>query len=264
MTWYCSVHKSMNFSPNWHPHASRSRFFAFLVFSSTTPQPARFTGIWGLEYLDMVVPLPQSKRQAIKQRLDENTPHISIAEEMSVSIQTVKNYSTNLKQHNVVLLPSVSWRGRPPRMTREMVDVSFPKAQFERFLLWLLIMFLGLEGLYWEITTCISWRNGWFHWRGVWYRCFRHYNQQNPPEGEDMTQKGTFHPSRYSTLLLILATKNRTRTVSITSRWVVYSPYRLDIRTTDVYRWKCFQWEGPWSQIWMGPSRRTSTPNREL
>ena len=81
----------------------------------------------------MVAPLRQSKREAIKQRLDEKTPHINIAEEMSVSIQTVKNYSTNLKHHDVVLLPSVSRRGRPPIMTREMVDVSFPKARFERF-----------------------------------------------------------------------------------------------------------------------------------
>ena len=77
----------------------------------------------------MVAPLPQSKREAIKQRLDEKTPYISIAEEMSVFIQTVKNYSTNSKQHDVVLLPSVSKRGRPPGMMCEIVDVLFSKAQ---------------------------------------------------------------------------------------------------------------------------------------
>jgi len=76
----------------------------------------------------MVAPLPQSKRDAIKQRLHENVPHINIAEEMSVSVQTVKNYSTNLKHYDVVLLPSISMRGRPPSMTREMIDVSIPMA----------------------------------------------------------------------------------------------------------------------------------------
>ena len=64
----------------------------------------------------MVAPLSQSKRDAIKQRLDEKIPHIKIAEEMSVSIQTVKNYSANLKHHDVVKLPTVSRRGQPPRM----------------------------------------------------------------------------------------------------------------------------------------------------
>ena len=76
----------------------------------------------------MVARLLQSKQDAIKQRLLENTPHIAIAEETSVSIQTVKNYSATLKHHDAVLLPTVSRMGRPPAMTREMVDVSFSKA----------------------------------------------------------------------------------------------------------------------------------------
>jgi len=75
----------------------------------------------------MVAPLSQSKRDAIKQRLDEKIPHIKIAEEMSVSIQTVKNYSANLKHHDVVKLPTVSRRGQPPRMTRKTLDVLFRK-----------------------------------------------------------------------------------------------------------------------------------------
>ena len=75
----------------------------------------------------MVARLPQSKRDAIKQRLLENTPHIVIAEEMSISIQTVKNYSTTLKHHDAVLLPTVSRMGRPPAMTQQIVDVSFQK-----------------------------------------------------------------------------------------------------------------------------------------
>jgi DNA-binding NarL/FixJ family response regulator len=37
--------------------------------------------------------LPQSKQEAIKARLEEGRPHFDIAEEMCVSIQTVKNYS---------------------------------------------------------------------------------------------------------------------------------------------------------------------------
>ena len=74
----------------------------------------------------MVAPLPHSKREAIKQRLEEATPHIRIAEEISVSIQTVKNYSSNLRHHGIVVVPIASKQGRPPIMTCEMVEVCGP------------------------------------------------------------------------------------------------------------------------------------------
>ena len=48
------------------------------------PQPACFAGILGPKSLDMVAPLPHNKREAIKQRLEEATPHIRIIEEMSL------------------------------------------------------------------------------------------------------------------------------------------------------------------------------------
>lgn len=73
--------------------------------------------------------LPQSKRDAIETRLKEGIHHSKIADEVNVSIQTVKNYSTNLKHHGAVLLPSISKLGRPPILTREMVEVQIPKIQ---------------------------------------------------------------------------------------------------------------------------------------
>jgi len=83
----------------------------------------------------MVKELPQTKRDAIQARLKEGRAHIRIVEEMNVSIQTVKNFSTNLKHHGVVTLPIVSRRGRPPTLTRAMVDVliSNPQSGFTFF-----------------------------------------------------------------------------------------------------------------------------------
>jgi transposase len=76
-------------------------------------------------------PLHKSKRDAIKTRLEEGLPHDVISLEMNVSIQTVKNYSANLKAFDTVILPSTSQRGRKPILTREMVEVRIPKAQSE-------------------------------------------------------------------------------------------------------------------------------------
>jgi transposase len=67
--------------------------------------------------------LPQYKRDAITDRIRQGVPHLDIAEEMKVSLQTVKNYSSNLKNFDSVLLPSVSNMGRPPLLTREMIEV---------------------------------------------------------------------------------------------------------------------------------------------
>jgi transposase len=77
----------------------------------------------------MPKPLPESKREAIKVRLEEGVSHFAISEEMCVSIQTVKNYSSNLKSFGDVVLPSNSRQGRPPIMTRKMVEVRISKAQ---------------------------------------------------------------------------------------------------------------------------------------
>src|SRR5271169_46631 len=73
--------------------------------------------------------LPQSKRDPIKTLLEEGIPHATIADEINISIQTIKNYSTNLKHHDTVLLPGISKLGRPPILTREMVEVQIPEAQ---------------------------------------------------------------------------------------------------------------------------------------
>ena len=102
----------------------------FSTFSRTTAQPPRSTSFWRLGYPDMVKPLPESKREAIKVRLEEGVSHFAISEEMCVSLQTVKNYSSNLKSFGDVILPSNSRQGRPPIMTWKMVEVRISKAQW--------------------------------------------------------------------------------------------------------------------------------------
>jgi|SRR5271155_2633899 len=163
----------------------------------------------------MVAPLPQSKREAIKQRLDENTPHISIAEEMSVSIQTVKNYSTTLKQHDVVLLPSVSRRGRPPRMTREMLDVLFSKAQSERFLDMIANDVQALRTFIEESPHVYREEMVDFIAEEFDIDVSVVTISRTLQKERISRKKVLFLPSQYSALLLILATKNCTRTVSI-------------------------------------------------
>jgi len=83
----------------------------------------------------MVKELPQTKQDTIQAHLKEGRAHIHIIEEMNVSIQTVKNFSTNLKHHGVVKLPIISQRGRPPTLTQAMVDVliSNPQSRFTFF-----------------------------------------------------------------------------------------------------------------------------------
>ena len=83
----------------------------------------------------MVKALPQSKRDAIQAHLEEGRAHIQITKEMNVSIQTVKNFSTNWKHHGVVKLPIVSRRGRPPSLTQAMMNVliSNPQSEFTFF-----------------------------------------------------------------------------------------------------------------------------------
>ena len=77
--------------------------------------------------------LPQFKRDAIKTRIQEGVPHFMIAEEMNVSIPTVKFYSSNLKNYGTVILPSISKRGRKPILTQEMVEVRLPKLKSKIF-----------------------------------------------------------------------------------------------------------------------------------
>ena len=80
-----------------------------------------------------------------------------------------------------------------------------------------------------------------------------------------------YHEKRYNNVpkltsvqLLIVVAKNRKRMVSITARWVVSSPYKLDIRTTNVHWRKRFQREELGSKVWMGSYWHTSTSNREF
>jgi hypothetical protein len=101
----------------------------FFQYSSKTAQKAWFSLFLHSEHLDMPKPLPQAKRDAIRARIEEGVPHIDIAEEMNVSIQTVKNYSANLKHYGTVLLPSISLMGRPATFTREMIEVCCSKEE---------------------------------------------------------------------------------------------------------------------------------------
>jgi predicted ArsR family transcriptional regulator len=69
--------------------------------------------------------LPKYKRDAIKARINEGKKDLlDIADEMSVSDQTVKNYSANLHKFGSVLPPSIRKKGRPPLMSQEMIEVS--------------------------------------------------------------------------------------------------------------------------------------------
>jgi transposase len=63
-------------------------------------------------------------REAIKMRLLEGKRNnTDIADEVGVSIQTVKNYSANLASFGDILPPKISRIGRPPILTQAMVDV---------------------------------------------------------------------------------------------------------------------------------------------
>ena len=75
--------------------------------------------------------LPQTKLDAIQTRLAEQKDYNYIVEELNVSIQTVKNYSTTLRHHGVLKLPSISKMGRPPALTQAMINVLIPNAQSE-------------------------------------------------------------------------------------------------------------------------------------
>jgi hypothetical protein len=69
-------------------------------------------------------PLQQEIRDTIKLRLTESgMSHLVIANEAEVSLQMIKNYSLNLATYSSILPPSVSRHGRPPLLTREIVDV---------------------------------------------------------------------------------------------------------------------------------------------
>jgi hypothetical protein len=50
--------------------------------------------------------------------------HATIADEMNVSIQTVKNYSINLNNFGSILPPAMIRKGHPYSLTRSMIDVT--------------------------------------------------------------------------------------------------------------------------------------------
>jgi predicted ArsR family transcriptional regulator len=49
--------------------------------------------------------------------------HLAIADEIEVSLQTVKNYSFNLKNHGDILSSKVTRIGRPPILNPAMIQV---------------------------------------------------------------------------------------------------------------------------------------------
>jgi len=72
----------------------------------------------------MPKPLSPEVREAIKmQLLEGKRDHIDIADEMNVSLQTVKNYSASLRTFESILPPQMSRCGRPPILTKQMVLV---------------------------------------------------------------------------------------------------------------------------------------------
>ena len=78
--------------------------------------------------------LKQEKRDAAKTLLLEGEKdHAAIADELRVSIQTIKNYSTNLKKFGDVLPPKVVRQGRPTIVTKEMTEVCYFSLKYSRF-----------------------------------------------------------------------------------------------------------------------------------
>jgi hypothetical protein len=68
--------------------------------------------------------LGQEVRAAIKAHLLEGKlDHLQIADEVGASLQTVKNYSSNLRNFGDVLPSRTSRIGRTPVLTKEMIDV---------------------------------------------------------------------------------------------------------------------------------------------
>jgi hypothetical protein len=59
--------------------------------------------------------------------LEGKRNNTDIADEVGVSIQTVKNYSANLASFGDILPPKISRIGRPPILTQAMVDVRSAK-----------------------------------------------------------------------------------------------------------------------------------------
>ena len=69
--------------------------------------------------------LSAATRESIRTLLLEGEKdHLDIADELDASLQTVKNYSSNLKNFGDILPPRVRPLGRPPLLTKEIGDVS--------------------------------------------------------------------------------------------------------------------------------------------
>ena len=89
-------------------------------------------------------PLPQSKRDTIETPIWEGVPHFMIVEEMNVSIPTVKLYSSNLKNYDVALPPSVSLRGHPSLLMREMIEIKIFQAGLDPLLFVIIVILCRL------------------------------------------------------------------------------------------------------------------------
>ena len=68
--------------------------------------------------------LTQIQRDVVETRLRLSVAHNDIVEEIGCSLQQIRQMSSNLKSFGSVVVPKVRKRGRPLKLTQEMVDVG--------------------------------------------------------------------------------------------------------------------------------------------
>ena len=66
---------------------------------------------------------PEARETVRTLLLEGKRDHLAIADEVGVSLQTVRNYSSNLNNYGDILRPKVTRIGRPPIMNPEMIEV---------------------------------------------------------------------------------------------------------------------------------------------
>jgi len=71
----------------------------------------------------MPCPIPESKRQFIKSKIELKTDPKTITKEVNVAKRTVQEYSKNLRKYGTFRPPKVVPQGRPRSITPEMQEV---------------------------------------------------------------------------------------------------------------------------------------------
>jgi hypothetical protein len=155
----------MNFGPDWH--LSQKICFHHLArpFSSKISTKTSLSTHFASKISRMPKHLSHEARETIKMRLlERKLDHVDIADEVGTSIQTVKNYSVNLRYFGDILPPKLTRRGRPPILTQEMINVCLLTCNWLHYAD---VLLTESARLYWGKTILLSVWNDWFLSRGV-------------------------------------------------------------------------------------------------